>query len=114
MNRAGSAWMYPRQRGRPGENAWSIDLTVADGDNRVWIYRRDPRLQVPWNLAVLRSESGMPYLAPELQLLFKSHNRRPKDDVDAAAVIPQLDDRQLEFLRARLGPQHAWITGSAP
>jgi hypothetical protein len=33
---------------------------------------------------------------------------RPKDDVDAAEVIPHLDDRQRELLARLLGPDHAW------
>ena len=44
-------------------------------------------------IAVLLSEQGIPYLAPEIQLLFKSKNNRTKDDGDATEVIPALDGR---------------------
>jgi hypothetical protein len=67
-----------------------------------------PSVQVPWALAVLRTTDGVPYLSPELQLLYKSKGLRPKDDVDAAAVIPHLDDRQRELLARLLEPDHAW------
>lgn len=43
-------------------------------------------------MAVLRSAAGIPYLAPELQLLYKSKGLRPKDDVDAAEVILSMLD----------------------
>ena len=49
--------------------------------------------------AVLRTTDGIAYLAPELQLLFKSKNRRLKDDVDAAEVIPALGACQRDLAR---------------
>ena len=90
--------------GRP----WALDMTIGEGSDDRWIYRRDPSVQVPWALAVLRTTDGVPYLSPELQLLYKSKGLRPKDDVDAAEVIPHLDDRQRELLARLLEPDHAW------
>ena len=58
--------------------------------------------------AVLRTADGVPYLAPELQLLYKSSNARAKDDVDAAEVIPSLDAGRQELLSRLLGPDHPW------
>lgn len=91
------------------DGPWCLDLTISDGNGEHWIYRRDPSLRVPWADAVLRSRSGVPYLAPELQLLFKSTYRRPKDDVDAALVVPELDDRRVGFLRVTLGADDPWL-----
>jgi hypothetical protein len=59
----------PRPR-RTG--SWCLDVTLAEGDSEAWVYRRDPRIRVPWPQAVLSTADGVPYLAPELQLLFKS------------------------------------------
>lgn len=55
-----------------------------------------------------RTATGIPYLAPELQLLYKSKARRPKDDVDAAEVIPHLGARERERLSRLLPPDHPW------
>ncbi len=93
-----------RAPGRP----WALDVTIGEGSNDSWTYRRDPSVQVPWPLAVLHTTDGVPYLSPELQLLYKSKGRRPKDDVDAAEVVPDLDDRQRELLSRLLEPDHAW------
>ena len=49
---------------------------------------------------------GFPYLAPELQLLFKSKDNRTKDDRDATEVIPALNDEQRRRLRALLPGDH--------
>ncbi len=90
------------------EGPWCLDLTISDGDDRNWIFRRDRSIRRPWPDAVLRNEHGVPYLAPELQLLFKARDRRPKDDVDADEVVPELSDDGRRFLRATLAPDHHW------
>jgi hypothetical protein len=87
---------------------WVLDVTIGDGTEDKWIYRRDPTVRVHWDGAVLRTAEGVPYLAPELQLLFKSKDMGPKDDIDAAEVIPTLDHQQREFLRRLLQPEHPW------
>jgi Aminoglycoside-2''-adenylyltransferase len=90
------------------EGPWVLDLTVGEGSEENWVYRRDPTVQVPWSTAVLRSTEGVPYLAPELQLLFKGKDLRPKEEVDAAEVIPSLDARQRDLLSRLLEPGHPW------
>lgn len=87
---------------------WVLDTTINEGSGEHWIYRRDHSVQLAWNLAVLHTADGIPYLAPELQLLYKSKGLRPKDNVDAAAVIPTLDARQHDFLAGLLAPDHPW------
>jgi hypothetical protein len=93
---------------RTAEGPWVLDITIGEGSDETWIYRRDRSVQVPWDVAVLRSADGIPYLAPELQLLYKSKGVRPKDDLDAAEVIPTLDARRRGFLASVLAPGHAW------
>lgn len=56
----------------------------------------------------MRTAEGIPYLAPELQLLYKSTGLRSKDDVDAAEVIPSLDARQRDLLSRLLESAHPW------
>jgi hypothetical protein len=80
----------------------------ALGQDEHWIYRRDPSVRVPWDVAVLRTAGGVPYLAPALQLLYKSTGRRPKDEVDAAEVIPALDARQRSLLSQLLDANDPW------
>ena len=94
---------------RSVDSPWCLDVTVADGDADAWVFRRDPRLRVPWASAVLMSADETPYLAPELQLIFKSRDRRPKDDVDAAHVMPLLPDAGLEMLLRWLPVGHPWL-----
>ena len=88
---------------------WMIDVTVGDGNEHEWIYRRDPTIRRPWVDAVLLTPGGTPYLAPELQLLFKSKDVRPKDDVDATTVIPLLEPDRRSWLANHLPPEHPWL-----
>lgn len=93
-------------REQPG-GPWVLDLTIGDGDDDRWRYRRDPTIELPWADAVLHTDQGVPYLAPDAQLLYKSATPRPKDDLDAAEVLPTLDPRR----RARLD---AWLRRRGP
>lgn len=90
------------------ESPWRFDLNISSGDEAEWTYRRDRRTRRAWHAAVLRTPDGLPYLAPELQLLFKSQNPRPKDDLDATQVIPLLDADQSAFLADHLDDDHPW------
>jgi len=90
---------------RPGsDEAWALGLTISDGNNgrwiyRRWIYRRQPAISGPWAEVVLRERTtGVPYLAPEIQLLFKSVHLRPIDHIDAAQVIPALATDRAAWL----------------
>ncbi|HET9732279.1 MAG TPA: hypothetical protein VFP54_06340 [Acidimicrobiales bacterium] len=91
------------------EGPWRFDIVIGDGDNQTWIYRRDPRIRRPWSEVVLTSADGVPYLAPEVQLLFKSKGLRDKDDVDARTVTPLLTDEQRAWLAAALPAGHPWL-----
>lgn len=90
--------------------AWVLQLNVEDGTDAAWMYRRDPRLQLPWDRAVLAID-GIPTGAPEVQLTWKALRPRPQDDVDKDAVLPGLsDDAQAWFERAILTvhPHSTW------
>ena len=93
---------------RDPDSPWVLDVTIGDGDDRDWIFRRDPRVRSPWSEAVLISSDGVPYLAPALQLLFKSRDPRAKDDMDAREVIPALDADHRARLAQLVPVDHPW------
>jgi hypothetical protein len=93
---------------RSGAKAWCLDLTVGAGTDTEWVYRRDSSIHRPWSEAIRLSPDGLPYLAPELQLLFKSKSPRSKDDLDAREVVPTLSRPQRRFLRHHLPAAHPW------
>ncbi len=72
-------------------DAWVLQVNVEDGSEQRWVYRRDARLQLPWDAAVLDLD-GIPTGSPEIQLVWKALRPRPEDDVDKDAVLPRLSD----------------------
>ncbi|MDQ3672318.1 MAG: amino acid transporter [Actinomycetota bacterium] len=113
-------WMANEVLAEPTHDVWAREqengpwrlqlmLNTADGDE--WVYRRDPRIRVPLSKLVW-CDDGIPYLVPEIQLLFKSKNVRPRDELDFAHALPLLDTRQRAWLRDALAltsPGHAWL-----
>ncbi|QCB97914.1 hypothetical protein E5206_14110 [Arthrobacter sp. PAMC25564] len=83
--------------------AWVLQVNVEDGTDSVWVYRRDPRLQLPWDRAVIDVD-GIPTGAPEVQLVWKALRPRPEDDADKDAVLAELPDE------ARAWWEHAILT----
>jgi hypothetical protein len=77
-----------------------LELVLNDRDVETgeWIYRRDARIRLPMS-RLLRSAEGIPYLAPEIVLLFKSRTPAAKDDADLREALPHLDAMSATWLR---------------
>ncbi|MGW6282089.1 nucleotidyltransferase domain-containing protein [Kribbella sp. NPDC055071] len=90
-----------------------IQILLAASDQDDWVYHRGRgTVRKPLAEVTLTSPAGLPYLAPEIVLLFKSRNSRPKDDADFAGVSPLLSPVQREWLRAHIAPRfpdHSWL-----
>jgi hypothetical protein len=71
------------------------------------VFRRDPSITRPLAEAIDRSRDGIPYLAPELVLLFKAkHSERARDRFDLERALPRLDRQQRRWLSAALERAH--------
>jgi Aminoglycoside-2''-adenylyltransferase len=101
-------WFRDRASG-----TYHLDVFRDPHDGDTWLCRRDTSIRLPYDDLVLRTDAGIPYMAPEVVLLFKAKGNRPKDRVDLAAVLPSLSPRQLTWLRgavATVHPGHPWLT----
>ncbi|SEH01167.1 hypothetical protein SAMN05444920_11997 [Nonomuraea solani] len=88
------------------DGPWRFQLMLDEADGQEWIYRRDPRVRRP--LAGLTvEEDGFHRLAPEVQLLYKSKDPRPKDETDFETVLPLLTEEQRRWLDEALKIVHA-------
>lgn len=94
-------------REAPG-GPWRADVPIGDGNVTEWVYRRDRTIRLPWSEAVLTTNNGVPYLAPDVALLFKSKNLLPKDTVDASEVIAGLGSKARGRLQDWLATDHPW------
>jgi hypothetical protein len=113
--RAESGWLtvLGRDINAPPVNTWCADATglwrlqinLEAGDVDDWRYRRDERVTRAWDAAVLDIE-GVPVMAPEAQLLWKSRRSSPEDVADWAVVLPALPVESRDWLRAAVRLAH--------
>ncbi|HEX2022408.1 MAG TPA: GNAT family N-acetyltransferase, partial [Candidatus Thermoplasmatota archaeon] len=100
-------WARPR-----GAGGWSFEFLLSDRHGGDWVFPRDPRVRRPlWSLG-RATDDGIPFLAPEVVLLFKAKRREPRDEADLAATLPLLPAGERRWLRDALEvahPGHPWI-----
>jgi hypothetical protein len=92
---------------------WRVDVFREPWQGDTWICRRDASIRRPWPSAVEWTSEGVPYLAPEIVLLFKArHSHLEKNKVDLARTLPLLDPERRRWLVHALHtvhPDHEWI-----
>ena len=96
----------------PATGNYLLDVFREPHDGQTWICRRDETIRLPYDQIIHRTPDGIPYLAPELVLLFKAKHTRLKDQADFEVTIPHLTPAQrsaLADLLARAHPGHGWL-----
>ena len=91
---------------------WRFDVFRETHDGDLWISRRSKTLIRPYAEIVRTSSEGIPYLAPEVVLLFKAKHQRAKDEADYATLAPLLTAAERAWLNDALAvvhPGHPWI-----
>ncbi|MEB8338449.1 nucleotidyltransferase domain-containing protein [Streptomyces endophyticus] len=97
----------------PASDQFLFDVFREPHEGLTWIYRRDDSLRLPYDAIIARTADGIPYLVPELVLLFKAKAPRPKDQADFDAALPLLGQARRDALSGLLGrvhPGHPWLT----
>jgi len=97
----------------PAARAWRMDTFLEERPYGWWTCHWLPLVRHPMSLAVTRTAAGIPYLRPELVLLGKAKDRRPKDEADLRALLPTLDSDARDRLRAGLvtaDEAHPWLS----
>ncbi len=82
-----------------------LDILIEDHAGAQWQYRRDQRIARPID-AFGAIRDGVPFVRPEIALLFKSKAPRYKDTRDFARVAPLLEPPEREWLRTALRMAH--------
>lgn len=95
---------------------WAFQIMIMDSEDGNWIYRREKSIKRVMDEIILRTPEGIPYLRPEIQLLYKagSSKVREKDFHDLQTLLPILTTQEKEWLATSLKKQfpegHKWIT----
>ncbi|MEU4766373.1 hypothetical protein AB0H12_24260 [Actinosynnema sp. NPDC023794] len=101
----------------PATGDYLLDVFREPHDGDTWICRRDEAIRLPYRDVILHTRDGIPYLAPELVLLFKAEHARVKDQADFDNTVPHLSPAQrrtLAGLLARVHPGHPWLAHLQP
>ncbi|GGW13326.1 hypothetical protein GCM10018980_71800 [Streptomyces capoamus] len=96
---------------RTPEAPWSVQLMLDESEGDEWVSRRTPQIRLPIERVGRTSASGIPYLAPEVQLFYKAKATRDKDETDFEAVLPLLEEGQRVWLAEAIKvivPDHPW------
>ncbi|GAB1692991.1 nucleotidyltransferase domain-containing protein [Krasilnikovia sp. M28-CT-15] len=100
-------WAYERAAA-----VWRLDVFREPHDGDVWICRRaEDHIRRPYAEIIRHTADGIPYLTPEVVLLFKAKAARAKDEADLARALPLMSAAQRGWLRDGLDlvhPGHPW------
>jgi Aminoglycoside-2''-adenylyltransferase len=91
---------------------WAFQLMLADTHDDSWFFRRASTITRSIATIGCVNSNGIPYLAPEIQLLYKAKGLRPKDEADFAQALPMLTEERRYWLRSALAeahPDHPWL-----
>ena len=92
--------------------AIEFDIFTESADQNVWFFRRDDRVTLPLSGVTMRSESGIPVIRPEIQLLYMAKAMDAKNVQDFDLARPRLDRHASSWLADALAitiPDHRWI-----
>ncbi|MFE0219948.1 amino acid transporter [Streptomyces albidoflavus] len=96
---------------RTPDAPWSVQLMLDEAEGAQWVSRRSRQVRLPIERVGRTSPTGIPYLAPEVQLFYKAKATRKKDETDFEAVLPLLDEPQRVWLAGTIAvtaPNHPW------
>jgi hypothetical protein len=91
----------------------ALEILLNEHQGSEWVFRRDHRVRAPLTHIGAVSPGGIPYLAPEIVLLYKAVAPRPVDEVDFRAALPALGERQRAWLFSALEvayPESPWTS----
>lgn len=96
----------------PATDNYLLDVFREPHDGDTWICRHNQRIRIPYREIIARTPEDIPYLVPELVLLFKAKHARPKDQADFDSTVSLMAPAQRETLARLLAmtyPEHRWL-----
>ncbi len=95
---------------------WRLDIMIEPRSRHTnargtWRFKRDLSISKARHDVVLRDSNGVPFMRPEVVLLFKAKNIRAKDQFDFESVLSTFHTEQYWLAEAieKVHPQHPWI-----
>ena len=90
-----------------------VELLFNEVDEVNFFFRRNHSITLPLGKMIISTASGIPILAPEIVLLYKSANPEdPSAGIDFKNVLPELSPETCDWLAdalRKLYPIHIWL-----
>jgi hypothetical protein len=96
----------------PPNGRYRLDVFREPHIGNRWVCRRCASITLPYDEMILRTADGIPYVIPEVALLFKAKGLREKDEADFRHVLPAMDRSRrfrLSEWVSRVQPVHLWV-----
>jgi hypothetical protein len=95
------------------DEPWRLQLMLDEAEGPIWQFRRNPAIKRSL-ASMIWERDGIPYLAVEVQLLYKATATimLPKSIADFEACLPLLGEEQRRWLALTLPiayPGHPWL-----
>ena len=95
----------------------TFDVFLENVHDGVWHFRRDERVRRPLEEFVTLSDTGIPVVRPEVQLLYMAKSTDDKNEHDFRVTRPRLDHDAARWLARSLAvahPGHRWLEALRP
>jgi hypothetical protein len=89
-----------------------LEFLLNERSESMWHFRRALEVTLPLTRLSGISAGGIPFLAPEVVLLYKAKGTRPVDSEDFRRILPRLAHRSRSSLAAAIAhchPGHCWL-----
>ena len=91
-----------------------LEFLLNEASDHDWQFRKNLQMTRPLHVIGLHSETDIPFLCPEVVLLYKATTKTPvpANDADFNNVYAALGREQREWLRQGIeghDPQHTWL-----
>ena len=97
---------------RAAGEPWVFELLFEERHDNEWQYRRDRQITMPLAEVGHMTDDGIPYLRPEITLLYRAGDPTPEAQADLEAVLPKLGIGPRCWLAGALDvahPGHTWM-----
>jgi Aminoglycoside-2''-adenylyltransferase len=95
-----------------GDDEDTVEFLLSEIDGGLWRSRRNLDVTMPLSSLGLETDAGIPYVTPEIVLLYKAKHQREWDEADFATALPEMTLGQRHWLFHALEqehPGHPWM-----
>lgn len=97
---------------RASEDPQALEILLNESSGKEWRFRRNLKIVCPLSKLGQKSEFGIPFLSPEITLLYKAKNPTTFDQADFNNVCEILEREPRRWLKKAIEacyPAHPWL-----